>query len=435
MNHKSSTHDNSSAVYGMPPFEQRTMAIDEVHARPYLLIEPPRRLVQLVFMNDGVLIDDRETMDSFPEQSDSSLSDPDSLFHGLTWEQGKLHCEKHAEFSTYLWSGQLNPETGDALGIDPFKDGFEPPGAALCGIQLDVLPWSEENTKQIDYFDTTTLCHSTVEGGLAEIATDFRQDDEGLTRILVLDRGVTPPRLGALIQRLMEIETYRTLALLGSPTSRDLVPRVRAAEKRLTEITEEMRTSARSDSQKLLSKLTDLSAELEADSAAILYRFSASRNYYEILRERLAELNETPVSGSTSWRDFLHRRIAPAMRTCRSVEERLNDLSKKLGHAISLLSTWMDVQLERQNGDLLTSMNNRARVQLQMQHTVEGLSVAAISYYVVGLLGYLVKGIPFLHDLMKPELTIALLIPFVVLANWWVVRRIRLSHSDEKERH
>lgn len=134
-----------------------------------------------------------------------------------------------------------------------------------------------------------------------------------------------------------------------------------AWSRRLTAITEKMRTSARSDSESLLSELTDLSAELEADSAAILYRFGASRSYYEIVKERLAELNETPAPGCPSWRNFLRRRLAPMMRTCRPVEARLAALSQKLGDAIALLSSWIDVQLEHQNGDLLTSMNDRAR--------------------------------------------------------------------------
>ncbi len=41
--------------------------------------------------------------------------------------------------------------------------------------------------------------------------------------------------------------------------------------------------------------------------------------------------------------------------------------------------------LEAQNQTLLASMDRRARLQLRLQQTVEGLSVAAICYYVVGL--------------------------------------------------
>ncbi|TIV89776.1 MAG: DUF3422 domain-containing protein, partial [Mesorhizobium sp.] len=76
----------------------------------------------------------------------------------------------------------------------------------------------------------------------------------------------------------------------------------------------------------------------------------------------------------------------------RSVEERQANLSRKLTRATTLLRTWVDVDVEKQNRDLLASMNNRARLQLRLQQTVEGLSVAAVSYYVVGLIGYVAKG-------------------------------------------
>ncbi|MBE0693404.1 MAG: DUF3422 domain-containing protein, partial [Aquamicrobium sp.] len=195
-----------------------------------------------------------------------------------------------------------------------------------------------------------------------------------------------------------------------------------------------MRGSARQDSQKLLAELTDLAAELEADAAASLYRFGASRAYHGIVEERLDALAETSVSGYDTWRNFLQRRVAPAMRTCRSVEERQANLSSKLARAATLLRSWIDVELERQNRDLLASMNRRAKLQLRLQQTVEGLSVAAVSYYVVGLISYLAKGLPQLHAFVAPEFLAAASVPFVVLAIWWIVRGIRRSHGDETEK-
>lgn len=414
----------------MPPHTHRLVAVDEVHARPYLLIEAPRALIQLAFMNEGNLAKDRMTLAEISSRMGAPLPDQDTPLHGLTWEQGDLHCEKHVEFSTYLWSASLDADTGNLSGDDPFKHGFTPPGPVICGIRLDVLPWTEETAKRIDCFDPISRCHSLVEDGRADIVTDFRQDADGLTRILVLDRGLTPIRLGALAQRLLEIETYRTLALLGIPLTRSLGPHLRDIEKRLADITDQMCKSTHRDSETLLSRLTDMSAELEADTAASLYRFSASRAYYEIVEERIAALGETFVPGCYRWRSFLHRRIAPAMRTCRAIEERQAKLSDNLARAAMLLRSWIDVQLERQNSDLLASMNNRAKLQLQLQQTVEGLSVAAISYYVIGLLSYLMKGIPGFHDVVAPEVVIAALVPLVLFAIWWTVRRIRYSHSD-----
>ena len=414
----------------MPAFGSRQVAIDEVHARPYPLIESPRALVQIAFMNEGNLAKDKTTLAEIASRTGAPLPDQDTPLHGMTFEQGDLHCEKHTEFSTYLWCTPLDPKTGTPVGEDPFKHRFTPPGPVVSGIRLDVVSWTEDNGKYIDRFDPVSRCHSFVEDGMAEIVTDFRQDDDGLTRILILDHGLTPIRLGALAQRLLEIETYRTLALFGIPLTQQLGPHLRDIEKRLAAITEEMRTSARRNSEELLSRLTDPSVELEADTASSLYRFGASRAYFEIVEERLAALGETFVPGCYRWRSFLHRRIAPAMRTCRAIEERQANLSEKLARATTLLRSWIDVQLEHQNSDLLASMDNRAKLQLQLQQTVEGLSVAAISYYVIGLLYYLIKGVPGLHDVVPPELVISGLVPIVLLAIWWTVRRIRHSHSD-----
>ncbi|MGO4835360.1 DUF3422 family protein, partial [Rhizobiaceae sp. 2RAB30] len=280
--------------------------------------------------------------------------------------------------------------------------------------------------------DPTSLCYSVVENGAAAIITDFRQDGDGLTRILVLDRGMTPARTGALSQRLIDIETYRTLAMLGLPMALSLSSRVRRIEDRLAQITREMKVSEARDSQTLLADLTELAAELEADAAASLYRFGASRAYDGIVRERLDALDETVVPGYDTWAGFLQRRVAPAMRTCRSVEERQANLSRELTRATTLLRTWVDVEVEKQNRDLLASMNNRARVQLRLQQTVEGLSVAAVSYYVVGLVGYIAKGASSVNHAFAPEVVTAAAVPPIVLLVWWGVRRIRRAHQENK---
>ncbi|WP_096870104.1 DUF3422 family protein [Phaeobacter piscinae] len=419
----------------MDSHEDRLVAVEEIHARPYPRVEAPSTLTQLAFMNEGNLEKDRVTLAEISRRLGAENPDQETPHHGLTWNQGGLHCEKHTEFSTYLWSTPIDAKTGELKGQDPFKMGFAAPGPVVCGIRLDVLPWSEENAKLIENFNPISRCHSLVEEGMADIVTDFQQDQDGLTRMLILDHGLSSSRLGALAQRLLEIETYRTLSLLGIPMSREITPRLRSMEKRLSTVTAEIRLSARSKSEELLSELTDLAAELEAETAASLYRFGASKAYYEIVEERLTALGETFVPGCYRWRNFLHRRIAPAMRACRSVEERQANLSDKLARTTSLLRSWIDVQLERQNGDLLASMNDRARLQLRLQQTVEGLSVAAISYYVIGLFAYFIKGIPGLYSIITPELAITAFVPVIVITVWWTVRRIQQSHSEHSRDH
>lgn len=419
-------------VYGMPAHEAHAVAMDEIHARPQPLIQPPRGLLQIAFMTEGDLGKDRAAMSALSKRLGVAEPDHGTPLHGVTWDEGDMHCEKHTEFSTYLWSAMLDPTTGAPCGDNPFRQGFIPPGPVVSGISLKLLPWTDETEKEAKYFDPVSLCYSLVENGAAAILTDFQQDEQGLTHILILARDLTPAQAGALAQRLLEIETYRTLALLALPLIRSVILDLRRMEARLAVITDEMCAGLldRRNSDVLLAELTRLAAELEASVAANLYRFGASRAYYEIVEERLAVLAEESVAGYFTWRDFLHRRIAPAIRTCQSVKERQDKLSDKLTRAISLLHSWIDVELERQNRDLLTAMNNRAKLQLRLQQTVEGLSVAAVSYYVVSLLNYLLKGIPGIHSFVEPGLAITILVPIVLLIIWWVVRGIRHKHGD-----
>lgn len=417
-------------VLGFAAHGGRSAAIGEVHARPSPLIEVPRILVQISFMTEGGSGVDHAVLADISRRLGVAPPDKAARHHVMKWNSGRLFWERHTEFSTYLWEGPLRANDRNPMATSPFGNGFSAPGAAIAGVRLEMRKWTKTAEKLVAGLDETSLCYSLVDGGRAAAITDFRQDGDGLTRILVLDRGLSSARAGALAQRLIEIETYRTLAMLGLPLAQSLSPRIRRIEDRLAGLTSETRNADNRDNQALLGELSELAAELEADAAASLYRFGASRAYDGIVEERLAALGEEAVPGFETWAGFLQRRLAPAMRTCRSIEERQQNLSRKLARTTTLLRTWVDVEVEQQNRSLLASMNRRGQLQLRLQQTVEGLSVAAVSYYVVGLVGYLAKGIKHLGVTSKPELVTAASVPIAVLAVWMVVRWIRKSHSD-----
>ncbi|XHM78945.1 DUF3422 family protein [Mesorhizobium sp. ANAO-SY3R2] len=416
---------------GFPAHEGRPDALGEVHSRPHPLVEQPRVLIQLSFMTEGGSAVDHAVLCELSRRLGIAAPDRHARHYAMKWGQGSVRWERHTEFSTYLWEGPLS-ENGRTPEDSPFGHGFSPPGTVISGIRLEIREWTPASEELISGFDPGSLCYSLVENGLAAIITDFRQDGDGLTRILVLDRGLSSARTGALSQRLMDIETYRTLAMLGLPMAMSLSGRVRRIEDRLALITREMKATETRDSQALLGDLTELAAELEADAAASLYRFGASRAYDGIVRERLEALDEEVVPGYDTWALFLKRRVAPAMRTCRSVEERQANLSRKITRATTLLRTWVDVEVEQQNRDLLASMNNRARLQLRLQQTVEGLSVAAVSYYVVGLVAYIAKGASTVNHFFAPEVVTAAAVPLAVLLVWWGGRRVRRAHDEPK---
>ena len=415
--------------FAFPVAPMRAQALGEVHSRPYALVSTPRVIFQLAFMTEGGSIVDHAVLSELSRSRGIAPPGRDANHHAMAWGQGTLRWERHTEFSTYFWDGPAPEQFGGEVAIHPFGDGFSPPGSLISGIRLEIRADSPETREAIKVFDPTSLCYSEIKNGQAILVTDFRQNGDGLTQILVIDRGMTEAGTGALIQRLLDIETYRTLAMVGLPLAQSLSPEIRRTEDGLTAITQRMKENVREEADDMLAEITRLAADLEAGAALSLYRFGASRAYYGIVQERIRTLAETAVPGYETIGTFLERRLAPAMRTCQSVEERQANLSRKLARATALLRSWVDVELERQNSALLNSMDRRAKLQLRLQQTVEGLSVAAISYYVVGLFGYLAKAVS--HELpIDPGLLTGLAVPLAVAGVWLTVRRIRHHHGD-----
>lgn len=416
--------------YGLPEHPLLPQILGEIHSRPFHPVETPRTIIQLAFLADRGDFSAHLASLSKLRERQGDVAPSDDTRH-LTVERGKarLRWERHTEFTTWSYDAPATSDLHDPLKGHPFGDDFDPPGPLISAIRLDLLPFSEA-PNVLAFFDPTSLSYSEMDNGAAIAASDFRQDGDGFTRIVVLDRNLGSMRAGALIKRLIEVETYRTLALLGLPEAQRLLPELDRIERELSRITAALNAGA-TESARLLEELTALSAKLEADTVATLYRFGASRAYDEIVTERLAILQESPIAGHETWHGFLRRRMAPAMRTCRTVTERLEKLSEKLARSSNLLRTRVDVELERQNRDLLQSMNRRAQLQLRLQRTVEGLSVAAVSYYVVGLVYYLVHGAKDAGVPLRADLITALWVPVVLLSVAWMVRRIRRRHVDQ----
>lgn len=424
----------SKRSFSFPIAEIRPRAIGEIHSRPYTLVSLPRVIFQVSFLTEANFAADHAILTELSLGQGAPAPATLSSHHTMSWGSGTLRWERHTEFSTYFWDTPALAEFGAEIPINPFGASFVAPGPFISGVRIEIRPASEIAPDVIENFDPTSLCQSTVADGKATLVTDFRQDGDGLTKFLVLDRGMTDAARGMLAQRILDIETYRTLAMMGLPLAQTLSPEIRQIENSFTAITQGMKQHARDQADEMLAEITRLAAELEANAALSLYRFGASRAYYDIVLDRVAILAEKGLPGSETLGAFLQRRLAPAMRTCQSVEERQANLSSKLSRASGLLRSWIDVDLQKFNTEILASMDKRAHLQLRLQQTVEGLSVAAISYYVIGLVGYLAKVIHNVGIDISSETLTGVSVPFVVLGVWLTVRRIRSRHSDEDMR-
>lgn len=420
----------------LTPDGRRAAVLGEVHARPFALFESPRRLIHFAFLTNGEQAKaDITALQALCAARGAAQLPEGAKHHVVSFATTRLRWEQHGEFTTYGFDMPADsplPFHPPARALASPMGLVPQPGALLVALDIHLLPAGAPEPDLEQIFDDTSLAVSQADGGSALVASDFRVDTAGFVRMLVIDRGLSPARAGALLQRLVEIETYRTLALLGLPEAQRISPRLVQHEMRASEITEEMRVRhGLADNQRLLDDITALAAEAEADAASSAFRFGASRAYSELVTLRLEAIRETSVPKRTKLSNFLTRRMAPAMRTCQTVVTRQVDLTAKLSRASSLLRTRVDIEMQQVNRDLLHSMNERTRLQLRLQQTVEGLSVAAISYYVVGLVGYIAKGAKDAGLPVDPGVVTAAAVPFALLVFWWLMRRIRSAHGGD----
>ena len=416
----------------------RTTVLGEVHARPFNPVSPPVRMVRFGFQTTAAQLQaDREQLAEFCRSRGLPTALQQDKHHRVQLGGTTLRWEQHSEFTTYTWETPFDQKAGafypTAGALASAMKLIPQPGPVLVAIDLSIVKESAEDKHLFALFDQTSLAIAeTAEGG-AIVATDFKPTPEGYQRILVQDRGMSRERTGSLAQHLLDIETYRTLALLGLPEAHRLAPSIYAAEKRLVEVTERMRSSGElEDNHRMLDELTALAADVEAGAAASQFRFGASRAYEEIVEQRLQIIGERKTPGFPTWSSFLTRRMTPAMRTCAAIEARQSDLSVRLARAANLLRTRVDVELEQQNQQLLKSMNARTRLQLRLQTTVEGLSVAAITYYSTALFHHLIEAAH--HARLwkyEPVYATAAFVPLAAGALWFTVKRIRRKHLSE----
>ena len=414
--------------------ELRRKIVNELHARPFEHVEAPRRVFHFAALSDESSIqNDLQAIVGICEEAGLAPPAEDVRHFRADLGDWQLRWERHTEFTSHTWHSRSDGEF--LAGREPAAPPLERlplGGRLLVAIKLDLVSGDIEPNKLSGMFDAESLCRSLADGGAARISTDFKIGLGGFTRILIESHNLGDAAAGQLVQRLLEIETYRTLALLGFPEAVDAGPEISRIETELTRITIAMNGSKGLDEDHdLLGRLTYLAAELEAQTSAMSFRLGAGRAYHHLIDGRLDAISEEVIPGYQTWAKFLSRRLMPAMRTCSAVENRQEALSQRLSRAANLLRTRLDVERANQNNTLLESMNSRVRLQLRLQQTVEGLSVAAVSYYVVGLIAYVIKGGKFLGLPYSPQLVTALSVPVVVAVIWLLVRRIRRLHPPD----
>lgn len=408
---------------------------NELHARPNPSLTSPATGVYLALQQDEAPAgrDKQADLDHLIKLLDRHGADHPRP--GATHWSGQigrhlLKWESHTEFVTYTaYCDGVSDRAFDPAEFEVFPDDWltEAPGQRVTSalIRIAPRPVDGEITSQIDdWFVGESLAVSRVLDDEAVVAADFRIDPAGHMRLAVFtNEGLGRRRIGRVIQRLCEIETYKAMSMQGFALTRDIAPRMNDLDSELTRLIGAMRDGAAS-SEETLTGLLAASAELEEMGATTAFRFGATEAYEAIVHDRIEVLRETRFRGRQTFAEFMKRRYDPAMRTVTAAKTRLAKMADRAIRAGELLRTRVDVERSAQNQALLESMDRRADMQLRLQETVEGLSVVAISYYAVSLAAYMAYPLSTPLGLSKGMIT-ALVTPPVVLVVWWMVRRIR----------
>ncbi|MGR3641368.1 DUF3422 family protein [Alterinioella nitratireducens] len=423
----------------MPPIEDHPLRYElsnELHARPFPTVGAEAEAIWLAIKrpNDAAARDreaDRQHLLALLDRHGAQHPQPGATHYSGKIGRHDLKWESHTEFVTYtilsagLGERPFDPAIWAALPEDWLAAA---PGQRITSAQVRILkrPGNDATITQAlrDWFEPESLAASAVLDDSAVIASDFRIDAGGHMRFAIFaGAGTGPARIGRILQRLCEVETYKAMAMLGLPRARDLNAAMARIDGGLSALLDEMSQETAAP-EAALEQLLTLATDLETLMSRAAFRFGATGAYEAIVNQRVQVLRENRFNGHQTFAEFMMRRFDPAMRTVKSTERQLRSMTDRAQRASDLLRTKVEVGRSAQNQEVLASMDRRAALQLRLQETVEGLSVVAISYYGVNLLAYLLAPLAYRAGIEKPTLTALLVLP-VIAAVWLLTRRIR----------
>ena len=426
----------------MPPLTDhplRYALANELHARPFPSLSAPCTVVFLAIKQpeQAAARDrgaDRAHLLDLLDRFGAAHPSPEGNHYFGKIGKHSLKWESHTEFVTYTVFIEHLPERAfDPSDFEVFPADWlqEAPGARITSALIRVETRGSESALSraiSEWFVGESVAVARVLDDAAVVAGDFRIDAAGHSRFAVsADKDIGERRMGRIVQRLCEIETYKTMSMLGFARVGEMSGRMGQIDGELTRLIAEM-SSGEHPAEDTLRSLLKVSAELEAMVSDASFRFSATHAYEGIVTQRIEVLREERFEGRQTFEEFMSRRYTPAMRTVSSTEARLRAMADRAMRAGDLLRTRVDVERSAQNQALLESMDRRADAQLRLQRTVEGLSVVAISYYAVSLSVYLLDPAAAAMGMSKGLVTAGVTLPIIGLV-WWAIRRVR-KHLD-----
>ena len=415
---------------------------NEWHARPNVALPAPVRCTHVVKLRkDGNAEQCREEFADFCERHGQSPPGAGSRHHLVEVGSCQIKWESHTEATshTMLVAGNGQPPFAEsALDFMPDEDRRVLLERKFVGVHVEVLPQAAAEGSGFELAQSLLGTQAVYGGWMsarsAEVWSAFRLDSRGFVRLVIIDHGLKESQLARLLQRLLELETYRILAMKALPEARAVMAALGDLEPALDHVMRELAASSdESAREDALHRITAIAASVEQLAAAHAYRFAGARAYLGIVEQRVAEVREETLDNHQRYTNFLMKSLLPAMRTCEAAERRTHQLAERVSRAANLLSTMVGMEQTHQSHRILNSVAERANMQLRLQQAVESFSIFAITYYAVGLVQYgLDTAVATGLDLDTKLLT-GLAVPVVFAAVYASARRVRsrLSKRDQ----
>jgi uncharacterized membrane-anchored protein len=417
----------------------RSVLYEELHNRPSPIIDGCCQVAHFTVK----LNDNRQQLHAHVVELCRRFSvpapDPESSCLYQDFGGFELRWERHLEFSNFTFIvTDTEPFASDALAFIPKDWLANLPGELVVAVNLAVVDEEPTEKQLYRWFEGQRVSGAEVVDNKATVWTAFRLHSDGFGRILAVNKDLNAYQNGRLVQRLFELETYRLMSLLALPVARRMGNELGRVQNALAQLNQNIsQLEDKQDERELLKSLSRLAADVERYRSDTNFRFAAAVAYHDLVIDRLNQIDEQPIDGVQSFREFLERRLTPGIKTCVSVRDQLEDLSRRIHRTTSLLRTRVDLSIQEQNQDLLSSMNRRSEIQLRLQQTVEGLSVVVIGYYILALIGTAVDGLktvlPWLNSYMVKGIALPLVLAIVYVGSRRLHHSVNQQHANSAD--
>ncbi|MCW8865344.1 MAG: DUF3422 domain-containing protein [Colwellia sp.] len=409
----------------------RQQISQELHNRPSPQVHVPTSITHIaVRLSEKERHDEFQQIVSLCQRHNVNPPSAEASCYYQDFGGFELRWERHLEFSSYSFIRKGIGRTlfdGYAIAYVPQEWFDNIVGELVSAVNLVIGEEALAEQALYHAFEGHQVLGSTVADNRATVYASFRIHSDGFGRIIIQSHKLNNYQAGRLMQRMLEIQTYQMMALLSLPIARSLAPKVAKMEYDLVEINQQMAGIGEKNDSEMLDKLSDLAGKTEQLISDISYRFSATNAYYELVCARLEQLKEVDIEGIERINEFVTRRLSPGIRTCQALSVRLEELTRRIARASSLLRTRVDLTIEQQNQQLLSAINQRGEVQLRLQQMVEGVSIAAMAYYLMGLLDYILDAANISGFHVNKILVKGFAVP-IILCLTWLLLRLAISY-------